>query len=469
MRVSDLFSLGIQCLSFASIVIVVFANLFLVGYHLIYKKVLKGKKNLTAAKFCLYTVLACYMIMVLGVTLLNRSPYFTRIYRLTPFYSYVEAWYSFKASDWRNIILNIFMFVPLGLLLPYCHKIFQKIAPTALAGLLFSICIELTQFALNRGIFETDDLINNTLGSVIGYGLYRIVLYLYHLIRKEKDKIVPVLLYQLPLTVTILAFTVIFCMHDLQELGNLKCHYIIKAHTPTIQCNTTFDEGSNTAFVYIVPILTSEDTKDIAIQFFSQFGCSLDESRTDIYDESAFYYNDDNNSMCIQIDYEGGKITYTDFTITFSDKTAVPKENASKEELLAAIRSLGFTIPDNVAFTNKGDGNYLLEADCICVDDIIYDGNVSCRYYEGGKFSRLNFDIMECIPYKEFPIISEEEAYALLADGKFRFEVAYEPKCILVNDIYLSYETDSKGYYQPIYIFDCNVDGQDTRLYVPAI
>lgn len=472
MRLSALLSLAKDCLIFAIIFVVIFGAAFLIGYRLIYKKLLKGTKTLTIPLFLLYAVFACYVLVVLGATLLRRFGYQTKLFRFTPFYSYLEAWYQFKDADWRNIILNIFMLVPFGFLLPYLFKIFQKFIPTVLAGLGFTLLIEFTQLILRRGIFETDDLINNTVGTIIGYGFYRLADYIYSQIKKDKKKLAPVLAYQIPCALTIIAFVSIFVIHDVKELGNLQCHHITRANPLSVTCNAEFDAGSDSAYVYIVPVANVEETEYFARTFFGSQGFGLDDSRTDIYDETAIYYSldDSSNPGSLWIDYEGFKIGYTNFEVSYFDENATPaKDNATEEELRTAISELGFYIPETAEFSNQGEGNYRFTSECIVENDVVYDGITSCNYNQNGIITRLDYDTIKCTPYKEFPIISEEEAYTAIKEGRFRFEPSHEPENIIVNDIFLSYEIDSKGFYQPIYIFECTIDGFDTRLYTPAI
>ncbi len=468
MRVSDLISLGLQCLTYAVVFAIVFGLFFLVGYHLIYKKILKGSRKLTVSQILLYATFVCYIMVVFGVTLLTRFSYQTELFRLTPFYSYIEAWHQYKDASWRNIILNIFMLVPFGLLLPYIWTLFRKLAPTALAGLVFTLLIEVSQLVLHRGIFETDDLINNTLGTIIGYGLYRLADYIYKRIKKEPAKLKPILLYQLPLAATVIAFITIFSVHDLQELGNLNCHHIIKAHPESVTCETTFDAEPDSAYVYIVPVAQVDETERYAREFFRQQGYGLDKSRTDIYDETAFYYSDPND-ISLSIDYEGNKIHYTNFNVLFDDDDTPLNTDATEEEIRTAVGALGFFLPQGTEFTLLENGDYRFKAECILVDSLVYDGFVTVTYNMDKEIENLDYNLIECTAYKEFPIISEEEAYQRIAEGIFLYEPAYEPENIIVNDIFLSYEVDSKGFYQPIYIFECNIDGLDTRLYTPAI
>ncbi|EPY2277852.1 VanZ family protein [Clostridium sporogenes] len=67
-----------------------------------------------------------------------------------------------------NILGNILMFGPLGLLLPLLWKCFRKFFKTVLFGFLVSFAIEFSQLFLARGT-DIDDLILNTIGTMLGY------------------------------------------------------------------------------------------------------------------------------------------------------------------------------------------------------------------------------------------------------------------------------------------------------------
>lgn len=69
-----------------------------------------------------------------------------------------------------HFLLNIMMFVPIGLALPFVLKK-QNFGKVIIIGFCMSLLIELIQPFVHRGA-ALDDLICNTLGTVIGYLLY---------------------------------------------------------------------------------------------------------------------------------------------------------------------------------------------------------------------------------------------------------------------------------------------------------
>jgi len=76
-------------------------------------------------------------------------------------------------AGWQmNIIGNITMFIPVGIIWPLCFKKLNNIWKTLLAGAGFSLIIEITQLAFYQRSTDIDDLILNTSGVLIGALLY---------------------------------------------------------------------------------------------------------------------------------------------------------------------------------------------------------------------------------------------------------------------------------------------------------
>lgn len=67
-----------------------------------------------------------------------------------------------------NIIGNIAMFIPFGIVLPICFRRLDNIKKTVFAGICFSIFIELSQLLSPERHTDIDDIILNTSGVMIG-------------------------------------------------------------------------------------------------------------------------------------------------------------------------------------------------------------------------------------------------------------------------------------------------------------
>jgi glycopeptide antibiotics resistance protein len=77
-------------------------------------------------------------------------------------------------DDIKNTILNIFLFVPLGVILPFLWKKYNSAKAVLLFGFFLSLSIELLQILTYRAT-DINDILANTLGSVLGYFLFSII------------------------------------------------------------------------------------------------------------------------------------------------------------------------------------------------------------------------------------------------------------------------------------------------------
>ena len=67
-----------------------------------------------------------------------------------------------------DTLLNIVLFIPLGLFLPLLYRKYHRIQSVALTGFLFSLSIEIVQM-FGWGSTDINDLITNTAGVCLGY------------------------------------------------------------------------------------------------------------------------------------------------------------------------------------------------------------------------------------------------------------------------------------------------------------
>lgn len=76
--------------------------------------------------------------------------------------------------------MNIIAFVPVGFLAGYAIKK-MTLKKVIFVGLCISISIETMQLLFHRGLSEVDDVIHNTIGCIIGYGIYHLTRRVYEL------------------------------------------------------------------------------------------------------------------------------------------------------------------------------------------------------------------------------------------------------------------------------------------------
>lgn len=109
------------------------------------------------------------VIIILYATLLTRtSGGYEAI--LPPFAALAAA--RVQPELYREMLMNVFLFFPLGLTLsnalPHRWNRWLRIGVTTLAGCLLSAGIEYAQYRFALGLAETDDVLCNTLGALLG-------------------------------------------------------------------------------------------------------------------------------------------------------------------------------------------------------------------------------------------------------------------------------------------------------------
>ncbi|NCB33599.1 MAG: VanZ family protein [Erysipelotrichia bacterium] len=122
--------------------------------------------------FC--TVFYCYLCMVLYKTLMPIIVSLPKIFHhtyqpmnMSPFIDILEG----HDNARQDIILNIVMMIPFGFLFPIITD--RRVGRTVAAAFLLSLCIELFQPLISTyRVADISDVIDNTLGGLIGYLIY---------------------------------------------------------------------------------------------------------------------------------------------------------------------------------------------------------------------------------------------------------------------------------------------------------
>ena len=80
--------------------------------------------------------------------------------------------YEIKREAILNFVGNTLMFVPVGIVFPMVYKKLNSHTRVMLAGIVFSLAIELLQLPFYDRVSDIDDLILNSLGYLVGYLIY---------------------------------------------------------------------------------------------------------------------------------------------------------------------------------------------------------------------------------------------------------------------------------------------------------
>ncbi len=110
--------------------------------------------------------------------------------RLEPNFNFTPFAYMF--SDLDTTLLNVLLFIPLGIALPLLWKSFGSWWRTVLFGFLTSMLIETMQIFSSRAT-DVNDLMTNTLGTVLGYCMAKAFLQYFPQLPSDSKLELPVL------------------------------------------------------------------------------------------------------------------------------------------------------------------------------------------------------------------------------------------------------------------------------------
>jgi glycopeptide antibiotics resistance protein len=130
---------------------------------LIIMKIPFTSNQVTFSLFSVYLI-ALYWIIVLKF---NLTAYHDRVERAINMIPFREAVLFQSPIDWNDTLLNILIFIPFGL---YVGLLWEKWSIVRKIALFFSasLVLETSQYTLVVGAFDITDLINNTLGGILG-------------------------------------------------------------------------------------------------------------------------------------------------------------------------------------------------------------------------------------------------------------------------------------------------------------
>lgn len=135
--------------------------------------VLKGIRDKVA---CYKRVLIIwYIIIILSSTIFCRFTMPFRELDFFPFHCFINWIENGVCKGYWELVMNVLLFVPLGFLIALGK---QKLhfRHVVYIGMSLSIIIETSQYIFAKGISQIDDIINNTIGCIIGYVIGRVLM-----------------------------------------------------------------------------------------------------------------------------------------------------------------------------------------------------------------------------------------------------------------------------------------------------
>ena len=131
----------------------------------------KRRGKLPAAKLPV-AAFVIYLALMLVITFLSRESGDSKGIDL-------ELFSTWGINDRNNafVVENVLLFLPYGFLASWAFKRMRRFWNCTLLGAVTSLGIESLQLITARGYFQIDDILTNTLGTVIGYLVYWLLFY----------------------------------------------------------------------------------------------------------------------------------------------------------------------------------------------------------------------------------------------------------------------------------------------------
>lgn len=127
-----------------------------------------------------------------------------------------------------------------------------------------------------------------------------------------------------------------------------------------------------------------------------------------------------------------------------------------RETIEKALEVYPVDIPAESEFYYEGDGRHNLTVYRHINGALMYGGTLRARYADTGKVEEVENRLCAYSYYEKVEIISPEEAFDSLKAGRFNDGGYFEhvhPTAVAVTECVLDYQVDTKGFYQPVYIF----------------
>ena len=401
-----------------------------------------------------------YLAIVAAATILWRRGSGTGV-NLHFLRAFFEARNGASVQGWINVILNVAMFVPIGLLLPAVNGVFRKWYVTFAAGAGMSLVIETAQVVLRRGTGDIDDFVTNTLGCALGYCVFMMASSLRR--RDVKGFAGNVVL---PAAVICVAVGVVIS-DAAREYGFLEEMPSYNVNTRGIEWTVDFtpDGENDMAPVFGSDARTKRDAEEFAADMGERLGVTFGEAN--YYDGEIWYASrmekEVGTTYFLRVRYPEESFEYTD-TASRDREPGVIGETVLRERLA----EIGADVPDRAEFEDVGDGEYVFSCGMLRVGEDVFDGAVRCRVSDDGRVSRVWYGISRMRLYSEEEVFSEEEeALQLLKKGRFSCIGGYWRafsrfgESVEVTGVDLVYSCDTKGFYQPVYAFSLTVDAPE--------
>lgn len=382
-----------------------------------------------------------------------------------------SAWNQWSLRELLQILLQFALFVPLGLLAALLGEPFWRLRWLLPASFSCTATLSCAKFLLERGNFILDDLLLNTLGTLVGFFVGRLLWAIWH-----REQLGPPVVRALVLPVCCLvALGGAFSVYYGSEVGNLSLapSYRQSIGGVTLTLDTTLSEKGGTASVYRNSISTTARPGDtIASLLATELNLDLSSTVLQTGSQRQFTLSgEDERAYTFSISLRDGSWQFSSQEEGVSVSGSLDSVRWRWESWLTENQLL-----DGAAVYSLGENGSLrwdLEGpeDLATYQNDFTAGTLVITLTRGDIPADITSTMATYQYVRSAEILSPAEAYRLVEQGRFsREQDLQRGNQLTVTDCQLTYATDSKGYYQPIYTFSCTVNGEATEpISVPAL
>ncbi|CAM3581305.1 VanZ family protein [Paenibacillus lupini] len=437
------------------------------GSYFIYKKVFRGKRNMSKKHWLMLGLLVAWFLVVLGLTTISRGANYTGDVNFHLFSGYVNAWNKWSVSELQLVLFNMLMFVPLGFLLPLLLRRAETFWLTFLVTLLTTGGIEIIQLVTGKGIFELDDIFHNLIGGLAGYFLVMAILVC---IRQKRFAIQSVLRgIMIPALFGALIGSAMI-MYQAKEFGNMPILPAMKQDMDavTVENKLLLHRDTDTASVYRnIYANNMQRGRDIAEQLSRKFAVNFSDTIRREGDDNRIFMGKASDSQQADLYYQ-----YKDGGWHFSTEN---EGGSLSEHQAATLRaemeqwySQNSLAPDNAVFSIQ-DNNFLRwdakePEDLAHKENDFVSGIIMVQFAKDGTLSDLFNQTIWNKFDRKLELISSKQAFEQVQAGNFyMYAPFHKGDKLVVNEYALTYVYDTKGYYQPVYEFKGYINNNDHK------
>lgn len=395
-----------------------------------------------------------YLCTLLFVTFAGRwasrlAP-FTAL-SLRPFDALREALVSTDRHAQNQMLLNVLLFVPLGLLLVWHAQRREKGAKLYWLVLLLPLGIELIQFATGLGLLDPDDLLLNSLGGAWGLCLGLCCVNL----KKHKSVLLPALGVLLP--VAVIAAGLLWL--SARPYGFVPQDFTDPTHGKPQSVSVDALDGQlpESVTVYRIVSLSEKEAEQTADRLFTALGLTRNMNLSDVYDDLAVYWAEHSN-VYVWVYFNG------DFDLHIPN--GLPVEGTPAEAALELLKQAGFSLPaPDEAEEDRMRWSFQP------ADGLLYDGeiHVVTKTYSGTVIEASLRRLQPGTSCAAYDAAALREA---LLEGRFSVyggPQRREMTDLVCESLTITWIIDGKGCYHPVYQIEARIDGEPTTILAPAV